>query len=248
MQSPSSPPPRPFEERLLGQLVRLQSFAEKRLGAIHADDLVQETLLRAWLGRSGFDASRDLWPWLKTVAENVAVRRLEVEARQPGLSPEGVAEQSESPGSAKDREPPFDVQPFIAQLSPADQEVVERFYFAGASIREIARDRGCPEGTVKSQLSRARRRLAALLGGLVLTVVALMTPRAAHSPTEDVTTDSPARLSHYSISVEHTRPAPPELRRVDRSSSTKLGWNVVGAISTPIDPSPTYAPSPLHRP
>ncbi len=134
--------------------VRLQRFAERRHGAAQADDIVQETLLRAWKGRGGFDESKELWPWLRTVAGHVAAKRFESEAR---LGTE-CADVELIHGEPL-REPAVseETQAILQRLQGGEREVVDRFYLHGESVAEIARDRSCPEGTVKSQLSRARK-------------------------------------------------------------------------------------------
>ncbi|MFT7077240.1 MAG: RNA polymerase sigma factor (sigma-70 family) [Planctomycetota bacterium] len=223
---------RPFEERLLAEMQRLQRHAEQRVALAGADDLVQETLLRAWRGRDSFDASRDLWPWLRTVADRAAVRRHEVEARQPATDRTAEVE-AESASDEAEREPPFDVAPFLEQLRPDEREVVERFYFGGASIADIARDRSCPEGTVKSQLSRARMRLAGLLGGMMLGVAAIVWVNLPGD--EPGIENAPARLAFHSITIEHVEPEPARLARKDLSKTIDRGWVVVGGV-TPDNP------------
>ena len=229
--------PRPFEERLLAELQRLRQHADQRMahrdGAAAADDLVQETLLRAWQARASFDPGRDLWPWLRTVAENAANRGLEVEARQP-LTDRTVTIELEAKRAEPEREPPFDLRPFLAKLRPDEREVVESFYLKGVSIAEIARGRNCPEGTVKSQLSRARMRLARLLAGLMLGLAALgwaLWPARLVAPT-------PARVASHSISVEYLIPEPAKLATRDRSKTTHRGWIVVGAVTPETEGSP----------
>lgn len=231
--------PRPFEERLLTQIQRLQSHAEHRAGAAAADDVVQETLLRAWRCRDSFDPAREIWPWLKTVAERAAARRFEVEARQPAT--DGSTEVEHEPGRQDDgREPPFDVRPFLAKLRPEEREVVERFYFGGASIAEIARDRSCAEGTVKSQLSRARTRLAGMLAGLVLALGAIfwtLWPARSSEPVP-ARAPAPARLAFHSLTVEHVRVEAPKLATKDLSKTTHRGWVVVGAVTPETERAP----------
>ncbi|QDV05589.1 ECF RNA polymerase sigma factor SigL [Planctomycetes bacterium Poly30] len=225
---------RPFEERLLAELQRLQRHAEQRAAdRAAADDLVQETLLRAWRGRASFDPERELWPWLRVVADNAASRRAEVEARQPETD-RAIAVELEPDGSEPEREPPFDVRPFLEKLRAEEREVVERFYFGGASIAEIARDRSCAEGTVKSQLSRARMRLAGMLAGLVLGLGALMWWFWPPPPLEP----APARLAYHSLTVEHIEPEPAKLAVRDLSKTTRRGWTVVGAVTAETQDSP----------
>lgn len=119
---------------------------------------MQEALARAW-ERAGTEQIRSLPAWVTRVALNLSRsrwRRLRAEARATDL-----LRQSPDPPPAESGP---DVQQALAQLSRRQREVTVLRYYLGMDVREIAGVLGVREGTVKTQLSRARRALAELLG------------------------------------------------------------------------------------
>jgi len=124
-----------------------------------AQDVVQETLLRAWrrpaiLERSD-DAAR---AWLFTVARNLVIddRRSARRAHEIGTGelPEvGDDDKTESVLDA------WLLSDALASLSPEHRTAVVSAYYLGHSVAEISRNEGVPEGTVKSRLHYALRAL-----------------------------------------------------------------------------------------
>lgn len=147
-----------LDERIAAEIPRLRRFLGRLNGrrAADLDDLVQESLTRALRYRESFDGRRALWPWLKRTAFRVFLDqrssgRLDFEegiAEAPARDDDGVAQRDE-------------VNRLLAALPAIEREVLLRFHRDGRSVREIAAERGAPEGTIKSHLHRARRRLAA---------------------------------------------------------------------------------------
>jgi RNA polymerase sigma factor (sigma-70 family) len=124
-----------------------------------AEDAVQEAVVRAW-ERSARGAEFDsLEAWVATVALNLSrsrVRRLITERRlRPKLQPEAL-----SAGSADDR---IDVRRALAALPRRQREVAVLRYYLDLTTSEIAEAMATSEGTVKSQLSKARAHLAEAL-------------------------------------------------------------------------------------
>lgn len=136
----------------------LWRYALKLTGdAATAEDVVQETLLRAWRHRP--DGSPRAW--LYTVARNIVIdeRRSARFRRETGTADvESVAQPSEPDkvDSALDR---LLVGSALAQLSEDHRAVVRRAYYEGWTTSQIAADLGVPEGTVKSRLHYAVRAL-----------------------------------------------------------------------------------------
>ena len=158
-------PPDPFEERLTRALPRLRThLAGRRLrvSGVEPDDLAQEVVARALRYRRSYDDSRSLWPWLRRLAERVVSDQRQAGTRRPeaGLEDEPVAAEEQSSLDLRD-----EVELLLAQLAPRERDVLVRFHQRGQSVRHIAAETGLPEGTVKSHLSRARRRLAESPGG-----------------------------------------------------------------------------------
>jgi RNA polymerase sigma-70 factor (ECF subfamily) len=153
-----------LKEALLGQIPNLRAFAVSLSGDIErADDLVQETLLKAWNHLDSFQEGTNLRAWLFTILRNTYFsecrrRRREVEDRD-GSKALDLAVHPEQPGHL-DME---DFRDALAQL-PADQrEALILVGAAGFSYEEAAGISGCAVGTIKSRVNRARSKLAELL-------------------------------------------------------------------------------------
>jgi RNA polymerase sigma-70 factor (ECF subfamily) len=126
-----------------------------------ADDLVQETFVRAWRALERFDPERPLLPWLYRIATNRAMSLLEIRRRRPAEElTEAVADPGPSPQEdAERRRLHREVRREVDRL-PEEQRVVLILRAAeDLSYREIAEVLGVPIGTVMSRLSRARETL-----------------------------------------------------------------------------------------
>ena len=126
--------------------IRLTSDAD-------GDDVVQESLVRAWRRWDSYDDSRGTpLAWLLGVVANQA-RRHHSRTRAPHHALVDVTERS------RDLDREIDVDRAIARLAPRQRLAVELHYYIGLSVTESAAVMGCSDGTVKSTLSDARRRL-----------------------------------------------------------------------------------------
>ncbi|MEZ0363284.1 sigma-70 family RNA polymerase sigma factor [Mycobacterium sp. pUA109] len=123
-----------------------------------AEDVVQETLLRAWQHPEVVDdIARSARAWLFTVARNLVID----ESRSARFRSENRSPTPERPGPDEDA-PALDrmlVSDALAQLSAEHRAVVRRSYYQGWSTAQIAADLGIAEGTVKSRLHYALRAL-----------------------------------------------------------------------------------------
>lgn len=124
-----------------------------------ADDVVQETLLRAWRRPSLLaEDPEQVRGWLFTVARHLVIDQVR-SARHRHEEP--VAEHEEA--VAEDRiDRLFDallLHDALTSLSPDHREVVVRAYYGGRSTTELAAELGIPEGTVKSRLHYGLRAL-----------------------------------------------------------------------------------------
>jgi RNA polymerase sigma-70 factor (ECF subfamily) len=151
----------PLEERLVGELPSLRAFLARLSGSARrgeVDDLVQETLARVLrLGRS-YDPERPLGPWLRATALRVLIDQ----RRAPGTVPlDAEVEERALPDGLEGRE---GVERLLAALDGVERDVLARFHVRGEPIAAIAAELGLPEGTVKSHLHRARRKLAERFG------------------------------------------------------------------------------------
>jgi RNA polymerase sigma-70 factor (ECF subfamily) len=151
-------------KRLVDLIPRLRRYARALVGErTSADDLVQDTLERAWAKLHLYRRGTDLRAWLFTVMHNVHVNRIRATRTTDPLEddmPE-LAQPQREPDALLVR----DLDRAIARL-PADQRAVLLLVtLEEMSYEEVARTLGIPIGTVMSRLSRAREKLRAMMAG-----------------------------------------------------------------------------------
>ncbi len=146
------------DHQLAAELPRLRAFLRK-LAPGDADDLAQEVVERALRYRHAFRKDGSLLGWLKRTAFNVFLDHRQRSSRTPSPMGDFVWEvEAPARNDAEDRD---HVSMLLEQLSGDERDVLIRFHCHGEQISEIAGSLGRPEGTVKSLLHRARRKLAA---------------------------------------------------------------------------------------
>jgi RNA polymerase sigma-70 factor (ECF subfamily) len=122
------------------------------------DDIVQESLTRAWMKRHQYDVKRGTASaWLLAITADQARKAAK------RLRPVAELEEHDAAESRPDVEARVDVDHAVGTLSARQRLAVDCFYFADLSIADTAAVMGCSEGTVKSTLSDARARLRSLL-------------------------------------------------------------------------------------
>jgi RNA polymerase sigma-70 factor (ECF subfamily) len=139
----------------------LYGYVSRRVGgdAALAEDLVQDTWMRAvgdWPSRG---VPREPLAWLIRVARNTLVshiRRMRPELVDPAVLDR--IERDDSP-AADDAEAAAAVNQALARLRRAHAELLEELYFNGRSVRDIAQSRGLSERAVEGRLRRARQKL-----------------------------------------------------------------------------------------
>jgi RNA polymerase sigma factor (sigma-70 family) len=149
---------------------RLFAYAARRVGREAAEEITAATFAQAWASRDRFDAQRgELVGWLFGIATNLVRqhfhqlrRRDELDRRAPrddvSVHPTEVVDEALSAKTELVR-----VRAAVASLPEQDREVLLLRAWAGLSHIEIAESLDVEVGTVKSRLSRARRRLDAHL-------------------------------------------------------------------------------------
>ncbi len=155
----------PFRNGLIREMPNLRAFAVSLCGSLHlADDLVQETLVKAWSNAERFEAGTNLKAWLFTILRNTYYSL----GRRSALE----VEDAEGAHAARfavlgDQESRLDLQDFrraLAELPDDQREALILVGAAGLSYEETAEICGVAIGTVKSRVNRARGRVAELLG------------------------------------------------------------------------------------
>jgi RNA polymerase sigma-70 factor, ECF subfamily len=134
------------------------TFGDRHL----AEDIVQETFLRAWRTPELVDDS--CRGWLTTVARNLLIDRLRRRDRRPREAGEDALPLIADPICEMDRVvTSLTVRRAIAQLPPLQRNVLIELYFRQRSLGEVAERFGIPVGTVKSRLHYALSALRRVL-------------------------------------------------------------------------------------
>lgn len=161
-----SPADDQFRKELLSVLPHLRAFARGLSGrSDFADDLVQEAAIKAWTARERYQAGTNMRAWTFAILRNHYLSELRRNKRQTDLD-EGVAERMLV--MEADQEAPLhlnDMEVALQQLAPERREAVLLVGASGFSYEEAAEIAGCPIGTMKSRVARARADLARMLHG-----------------------------------------------------------------------------------
>jgi RNA polymerase sigma-70 factor, ECF subfamily len=146
------------------------NVAYRVLGNVHdAEDAAQDTFIRAYQFIGKFDNSRPLAPWLKRIAVNVCLNRLEAQKPTSTLDDELAPAPDPNPGPeaqivAKDRQERIRAE--MSRLPARYRAVIELRHFQDLSYEETARELKRPLSDIKSDLFRARKLLAERLKDL----------------------------------------------------------------------------------
>ena len=158
------------DSELVAALPRLRRYARVLTGDINrADDLVQDTLARAWEKRGLWHPGSDLRAWLFTIMHNVHVNQFSIRRRQLAESSldadDGPAAGWEIPvrETQSDRVELTEVLMLIRRLPTEQREVLMLAAVEELRYEDIARVQGIPIGTVMSRLNRAREKLRRMM-------------------------------------------------------------------------------------
>jgi len=150
---------------ILAEIPRLRRYARAMLGnRTAADDLVQDTLERAWVRLSQWRSGSDLRAWLFSIMHNLRIDQL----RRPTVSTQSIDEDDfEAPTRAtqNDALEVKDIETALGELPDEQREVLLLVALEEMSYAEIAETLSVPVGTVMSRLSRGRERLRRIMDG-----------------------------------------------------------------------------------
>lgn len=136
-------------------------FGERR----EAEDMTQETFIRAYSRLYSFDPARPFGPWIRKVAANLCFNRLR--GSSPGVLP--FDDELDRPGWEREWDPEAkhikveqaaEIHAAILSLPAHQRAVIELRHYQELSYAEIAETLELPVSDVKSHLYRARKRLA----------------------------------------------------------------------------------------
>lgn len=155
-------------DRLIEEHIpRLRRYARALAGdRVRADDLVQDTLERAWGKFHLWRRGSDLRAWLFSIMHNVHVNGFRKNSAAPSLLPlEDDALQMPARATQEDGLQLRDVHAALACLSQEQREVLLLVGLEEMRYEEVAKILEVPVGTVMSRLSRGRERLRQIMAG-----------------------------------------------------------------------------------
>jgi RNA polymerase sigma-70 factor (ECF subfamily) len=154
------------------ELVRQHQEGVFRLAYLHledaaeAEDIAQETFLRAFRSLHRYDPARPLRPWLLTIAANLARNRRRSLGRYRAAlqrllraEPQPSGRLTHEPAGLNEKQRAQGLWQAVRELGWSDRQVIQLRYYLQLPVSETAQALGVAEGTVKSRLNRALGRL-----------------------------------------------------------------------------------------
>ena len=121
-----------------------------------ADDIVQETFIRAWRHLPQLSADdRPIRPWLFRVARNLLIDANRAEQARPRTVPDQAATEAGTDSGLEEILDRQLVSDALQHLSPAHQSVLVETFYRGGTMATVARELGIPHGTARSRLHYA---------------------------------------------------------------------------------------------
>ncbi len=157
-------PSRAFQRALVETMPQLRRFALSLCKDPNfAEDLVQETMLNAWLARHRFQAGTNLKAWCATILRNVFYSHTRRSWRTLAMSDEMLDTLTAVDTGGSDALDLLALRNVLSLLTRDQREALLLVGVGGFSYQDAADLCGCASGTIKSRVSRARLRAAALL-------------------------------------------------------------------------------------
>lgn len=262
---------RAWEQLCDRHLHEVRAVACARLRDRHAaEDVVQETMLRAWSRLHQVRDADRLGPWLKAIAANVAVDHVRRERATSPLDALGDTP-ADLPGHDEvlvQREEAAALHARLATLRERDRVALWRRDGLGEPISDVASDLGMTDGSVRVLLSRARQRvregygllvappllglerLRARLAGLgdavpvalaVPAVVVAAATLSVQAPSVPDAPVAPAAVLDAAPDVHDTRPAAAPVRAPAPAPAPAPSPAAAVAVTSPTDPTPPAA-------
>ena len=161
----SGPAAKSPADLLVAEIPYLRAFAISLSGSVSmADDLVQDTLVRAWAKFDSFQPGTNLRAWLITILRNNFYSIYRKRRKEVQDSDGKYAERLWVRGGQESRLEMDDFRRAMDELAPEHREALIMIGVTELSYDEAAAVCGVAVGTIKSRVHRARARLAAILG------------------------------------------------------------------------------------
>ncbi|MDP3853484.1 sigma-70 family RNA polymerase sigma factor [Phenylobacterium sp.] len=149
---------------VVGMIPALRAFAwSLSHNGSDADDLVQDTLIKAWTNRDKFETGTNLRAWLFTILRNTYYTQVIRRRREVRDETGEYAGALRSPPTQDWSVAMHALQAALAQLPAEHREALILVGAAGLSYEEAAAICGCALGTIKSRVNRARARLLKIM-------------------------------------------------------------------------------------
>ena len=130
----------------------------------HAEDVVQETMVRAWRQAGQLDLTEpSLMPWLVTVARRIVIDDKRRRSARPAETGDDMLENTPVADTTEDLLRKMVVAEALQALSPAHREVLNETILRDRTVNEAAETLGIPVGTVKSRVYYALKALRVVL-------------------------------------------------------------------------------------
>jgi RNA polymerase sigma-70 factor (ECF subfamily) len=156
-----------FDVLIGSHIPHLRRYARALTGDVtRADDLVQDTLVRAWLKFHLWQPALDLRPWLFTIMHNLYVNQVRANIRRERIP--ALDGETDLPSARPNQTDMLEVSEVLAcldRLPPEQREVLLLVSLESLNYTQVGKILGIPVGTVTSRLARARMRLRTLLEG-----------------------------------------------------------------------------------
>lgn len=156
------------DRNAFGQLVEEYQAGVRRFllnltsgDAALTDDLSQETFLKAYLSIRSFQGLARFKTWLYRIAYNEYYSYMRRQCKELNEGQDAYRNETTSPHSSTDAM--MDIETCLKFLSETERTLILLFYLEDQPIKKIALITSMPEGTVKSHLSRARKKMAEIM-------------------------------------------------------------------------------------
>jgi RNA polymerase sigma-70 factor (ECF subfamily) len=176
-----------FKAALVAAIPQLRAFGRLLSGnADVADDLVQDTMVKAWTARHRFIAGTNLRAWTRVILRNAyfsMVRRARFKGEWDPIAADLLLA---VPAGQESHVTLADVQRAMLQLPDDQREALILMSAAGMTCENVAALTGCAVGTVKSRVARGRASLKRLLDGGQLQVARAAMPVSTVTPLDQI--------------------------------------------------------------
>ncbi|MFC7292683.1 sigma-70 family RNA polymerase sigma factor [Hirschia litorea] len=176
-----------FKAELTSLIPHLRAFAKSLCGnAAMADDLAQETMLKAWRARDRYEADTNMKAWCFTILRNLFYSEKRRDWRGQSLDPEVAEATLVANDKLSDTVELLELRNAMNQLPDDQRECLIMVGAGGLSYEEVAEICDCAVGTIKSRVSRARKALLELVEGSQISGFPSKDDLEAHDAFDDI--------------------------------------------------------------